>query len=297
MPNSANIKIEAMDVYFGEDTAQVERITCPAATSLNNKYILIGDTHYAWFNVNSGGTDPALAGLTDLEVAVATAATASQVATALSAAIDGDAAFTSTAANERVTLTYVATGYKTRVRDGNTSGFSYEVLTYGDTERNVGYIDGEIELSGFGEDLEPVTAQQRGSTIITHLRKGQPELSATINFKETTPEQLRAILLSSGGVHIPDGVGSTELLGLGIDRQFTSTYAQAKKLRLHPIRKIETDLSEDWTFWKAYPALDTLTFSGEAAFVIPASFMVYPDETKPREIQYLAIGDSSQLGA
>jgi hypothetical protein len=223
--------------------------------------------------------------------------TAEEVAEAFAEAIDDDESFTAVADGAWVIVTNVANGYAKPARNGTDSiGFlDFQVTQYGEVERDVGYIDGEIEISGFGEDLEAVTAHQRGSTIITHLRKGNPELSATITFKETTPEQLRSVLLSSGGAYIPDGDSAQELVGLGIDRQFTSTYAQARKLRMHPIRLSPSDRSEDWTMWKACPAVESLSFSGESTFVIPASFMIYPDPDKPRAIQYICVGDSSAL--
>lgn len=297
MGNAANVKIEAMDVIFGEDVAHQGRITCPAIGSNNSKYIILhgpSTSYYAWFNVNSAGVDPAPSGLTEIEVTVATGATAAQVATALQTAIDAHADFSASVSGAKVSYTLVATGYSKPAHAGDASGFEFETLVYGDTEEEAGYIEGEIEFSGLGEDLEPITAQQKGTTILGHLRKGNPEMSVSVTLKETTAAQLRRIFLSGGGVHMPAGASATELLGIGVEKQFTSTYGQAKKMRLHPARNLSSNKSEDWNFWKAYLALDSLTFSGEAALVFPAKFMIYPDESKPRPIQYMAIGDGSQ---
>jgi hypothetical protein len=59
--------------------------------SLNNKYWLLSSPttdYYIWYNVNSSGTDPAIAGKTGIEVAVATDDLGSSVALATKLAID-----------------------------------------------------------------------------------------------------------------------------------------------------------------------------------------------------------------
>lgn len=68
-------------------------ITPGVATNLNNTYMTFSQTanavnYYAWFNINSEGTDPALAGKTGIEVTGAASITANNLATAARAAID-----------------------------------------------------------------------------------------------------------------------------------------------------------------------------------------------------------------
>lgn len=68
-------------------------ITAGVASNLNNSYMTFSETanavnYYAWFNINSEGTDPALAGKTAIAVTGAASITANDLATAARAAID-----------------------------------------------------------------------------------------------------------------------------------------------------------------------------------------------------------------
>lgn len=74
-------------------------VTCAAdvAGSKNNKwwtFYVPGNLrgYYVWYNINAAGTDPAVAGLTGIEVAGATGATAATLATASIAAINASSA-------------------------------------------------------------------------------------------------------------------------------------------------------------------------------------------------------------
>lgn len=127
--------LEASGATLAAAVAEVVSITCPAATSINSKYFTFeiansGTKYYAWFNVNSGGVDPAVSGRTGVAVAVATGATAAQVATALSAAIDALAGFTASASGAVVTMTQVTAGGAPDPADVD-SGVTIEVTTQG----------------------------------------------------------------------------------------------------------------------------------------------------------------------
>jgi len=123
--------------------------------SLNNDYWVFYTTpnlaYYVWYNVNSGGSDPAPsapAGVTykGIEVAIATDATAAAVATATKSAIDSalrktgesdpiDVASTTIggAGNHELTVTNLFGGSVTNVADGTTgwSGFATDVAGTG----------------------------------------------------------------------------------------------------------------------------------------------------------------------
>ncbi len=122
-------------------TKNVQTITTVADSSgsLNDTYFTFsdaGDVHnyYAWMNINSAGTDPAIEGLTGIEVAGATDVTANTLATAARAAIT-----TATAGNIVVTggtnaiiLTNVGRGATTAAADGeDATGFGFSTGTAG----------------------------------------------------------------------------------------------------------------------------------------------------------------------
>lgn len=100
------------------------RLTMMSGTLMNSKYFTLNTAldaikHYVWVDMNSTGVDPAPAGLTEVEVDVAAAATAAQVATAVAAAIDALPGYTATAEGEDVVVTTAADGPVTDATAGN----------------------------------------------------------------------------------------------------------------------------------------------------------------------------------
>lgn len=118
-------------------TAEVTSITCVAdvSGSLNNDYFIINTAndaigYYVWMNVNSLGVDPMVAGRTGVPVALATNATATQVATAVAAALDALAGFVSTSSGAVVTCTNASTGSTTDAA-ATAIAFTISVTTQG----------------------------------------------------------------------------------------------------------------------------------------------------------------------
>lgn len=298
MGNVANIAIRPMNVAWGEDTAQVQTVTTRAdvASDLQNDYFFIydetGAKYHVWFNVATLGVDPAPGGSTAVAVAIAAGATANTIATAVAAAIDALAKFVSTASQSVVTITNAAVGYAAQAHEGVGTNFSFSLTTEGMSAADVGFVDGEIELS-VAEDLVPVTAEQTGTNELSHIRTGK-QVELTINFKETSAAQLKKLLRAPGGSFTPAGAGGTEVVGMGDYRDFTQTLNQSSKLVLHPSTLGSGDKSGDYTFHKAYPMLESIPFSGEAIQTIPVKFKIYLDTTKNTRAKYYAFGDGSQ---
>lgn len=130
-----------LDFLSMGDSADAEAvetgIECVAdvAGSLNNKFFIINSAHDAqkylvWFNVNSEGVEPELSGMTGVEVALATGALASAVATAVASALDGLSAFVASAVGSMVTCTNAAQGVTSAPSEGN-SGFTITIPTPG----------------------------------------------------------------------------------------------------------------------------------------------------------------------
>jgi len=298
MGTVANIKIEPMVVTWGTDTAQVQTVTTVADSSgsLNNKYFFFyepdGTGHYVWYDVSSGGSDPALAGFTAHEVDITTDDTANSVASATQAVIDAIGEFGASVSTNVVTITNAANGYAQAAHDGD-SGFSFAVTTEGNTAASVGFTDGDIEVN-LGEDLVDVTGHEAGTNVLSQIRTGK-QIEVTINFKETTKAQLLKYLRKAGGASFtPTGASGTEVTGYGTYKDFTQTLLQADKLVLHPKVLATADKSRDITFFKAYPQLDSIAFSGENILTVPATFKCYPDTSLNDRVEYFAMGDASQ---
>lgn len=296
MGNVLNVKIEPCTVKYGEDVSQIESITCSAdvAGSLNNKYFLffvglIG--HYVWLNVNSAGTDPAIAGYTGHEVDLATGATANAVATAIEAVMDAISGITSAPTLNVINWTHDTVGYVQPGRDGNT-GFTFAVTTEGDAEEDVGLVSGDIEVA-LDVSYQDVTAHEFGTNVLSQISNGK-SVEVSLTLEETTKTQLRKMMSKAGSTMTPAGVSGTEVISMGFDKDFVQTLTFAKKLTLHPKVLGLTDKSRDMVFWKGFPMIEGLTFSGENIFNLPVKFKIYPDTTKNVKAVYYVYGDGSQ---
>lgn len=122
----------------------VTDITCAADTagSRNNTYFIFyvsGNLrgYYVWFNINAAGTDPAVAGLTGIEVDGATGATASTLGTAARAAILASTAATYVSisgSTSHVIISQLNPGTLTAVANGaggSSAGATFSVTTTG----------------------------------------------------------------------------------------------------------------------------------------------------------------------
>lgn len=88
-----NIRIEPVNLTWEIEEQWHVQCSPDVSLSLQNKYFFIynldGDKFHVWLNVNGAGTDPAPSGSTGIEVAVATNASASDIAAAIAAKLGG----------------------------------------------------------------------------------------------------------------------------------------------------------------------------------------------------------------
>lgn len=302
-----NIKINPMYVYIGKDTAQQQTITCKAdvtGASLGGKYFVFHDPagakRYAWFDTGSS-VDPAPAGgWTGHTVVIAPNATASAVATALAAVLTAVTGFDATASGSVVTLVCTSNGYAMPARNPEEDptknvGFAFKVTVLGQLRQSAGCIDGDIEISGFEQDVEELKCHATGSTVRGEIIKGYTKPEMTLTFQETSKQKLQDVMVLAGmPVFIPIGADKVAVFGYGPANVGKSNPQVV--VELHPVALDASDKSEDFTFWKAQANLDTLNFSGENRSLIPVTFSIYPDESKPAGIQFFMIGDAAVAG-
>lgn len=304
-----NIKVEAMKVVYGENTAQVEKITIRAGiakAALAGKYfqmyakvagVIVKNAF--WFNTT--GTDTAPTGLSDsnlfeVDISAGTIDTIAEIAAELATAIAGVTDYASAVAtNNVVVVTHANNGYAPSAHDAKqplkVTQFGFEIVEQGDTEDELGCIEGDIEVA-FEESFIDVTCHAEGVTPVAQLKNGVSSVEVTMNLQETTKEKLKKMFTKSGGSFTPDN--GTEVFGMGTFKNFENMFKYATKLRLHPVRLLDGDRSEDYTFHKAIPNLTGLTFSGENVFTLPLTFKVYPAEGIDSRVNYFSIGDGSQ---
>lgn len=293
-----NVKIEPMQVWYGVDTAQVVTVTTrpDVSSDLQNDYFFLyhpSASYYVWYNVGGAGVDPAPAGTwTGIMIAISANATAAAVASATQTAVDALANFIATVSGNIVTITNSVVGYASEPHEGVGTGFSFGVSTAGNSEAEVGFCDGEIEVT-VEEDLVDVTAHQTGTNVLSQIRTGKT-VEAAITLKETTLAQLKKMFVNAGGSFTPVGANGSSVFGWGLGKDFQQTYAQASKLRFHPQVLPSGDKSRDITFHKAYPMLEGITFSGEDILTLPVNFKVYPDTSLNGAVELFVVGDGSQ---
>lgn len=138
LKETAVAKITNLLLAGGETStpaAEVVEITCDA-TAINGKYFDINTAldaieYRVWIDVNNTGVAPAADGKTLVEVDVASSPTATQVATAVAAALDALAGFVATSDGAIVTVTNAATGACTDAVAPDDANFTFEVTTQG----------------------------------------------------------------------------------------------------------------------------------------------------------------------
>ena len=304
-----NIKVEAMKVVYGVDTAQKEKITIRAGiakSALAGKYFhmyavtALGAIvkHVFWFNVTGTDVAPSLqdATLHEVDISAGTIDTIAEIASELATEMSSVAGVYSASASANVVeVTHSVVGYAPSAHDAKVANlktnFGFEILVQGDKEDELGSIEGDIEVA-FEESFIDVTSHAQGATPVAQLKNGVSSVEVTLNLQETTKEKLKKMFVKSGGSYIPDE--GTEVFGMGTFKNFENMFKYATKLRLHPVRLLDGDRSEDYTFHKAIPNLTGLTFSGENVFTLPITFKVYPAEGVDSRVNYFSIGDGSQ---
>lgn len=155
---------------------------------------------------------------------------------------------------------------------------------------DLGYLDGDVNIK-ISEELESITTHQTGKMEIGNIRVGIKG-EVTLALKESDVIRLKQIISASGSTFTPTGGTPTALTGWGTAKIGTGTYADSKRLVLRGVN--DTDGSKDFTFWKAYPQISDIKFSGDKFQTIPIVFKIYPDAGIDGTISLGAIGDSSQ---
>jgi hypothetical protein len=175
---------------------EITDVTCAADTagSRNNTYwtfYTAGDLYgyYVWYNINSAGTDPAVSGLTGIEVAGATGATASTLAGASRTAIAAAVPYVSVSgATSHVIITNKSPGQSTNAANGaggSSAGASFSITqgSYGDPA-----------ISGLNVVIK------NNSTVLARYgwpSPTQPILGGNVSFQATAGDVVSVVLSSS----------------------------------------------------------------------------------------------------
>lgn len=134
VPNRGTFTVQR----FGEKLQEITRATCVQGSLITSgNYWLLNAAndsteYYVWYNVSGGGGDPLLVGKTGIQVNIASIDTEIQVANATSAAIDALSDFSSSASQNKVTITTTGSAPTTDATEGTMdASFVLEILQQG----------------------------------------------------------------------------------------------------------------------------------------------------------------------
>lgn len=294
--NSANIRIEPCSAHWGNpETTKITSIA-DVASSLQNSYYIMYSTdltlYHVWNNVGGSGVDPAPANSVAIEVAFVADASAAVISAAAVTAIALIAGFNCKIDPDDADsyiIQNVGVGPVTAVVVDLDTTFTILQLRAG-SDFDMGYLEGDITIP-FSEDLFDVTAHQEGTEVIDRIRTGNVVGPISIIMKESQAANLQAMIEVSGGTITP----TTKISGVGTDKRFTPVTNESRQLILHPIKNTLTDYTEDFCFYRAYPKLSELNFSGESSRKINVEFDIYIDVLVDSSVKKFGYGDHQQV--
>jgi len=292
--NSSDIKLAAAYASWGIKQKECVSPVADSSGSLNDKYLEFSSltiNYYVWYNVNGAGTDPALAGKTAIEVAIATDATVETIVAASVLAIETATAAWAGTSTDGLSFYIEIKEFGTvlaAASDSGTTGFTIETLKTG-LGGYLGRTSEGIEVSVEVSEFE-VKSNQTGETLIDSIQTGKL-LSCSMSLLEMTKARWEGLV--GGGVgDILTPAGGTSFVGFGTSKDYTSMLAVAGELVLRPVSA--TDDSENFTFWKSVPVPSSINFSGTDLQVMALEFKAFIDEAKDSKISLGGFGDNTQ---
>ena len=293
----ANIRIEPVDATWKDYESESWDFTNATAAGLGGKYVVLtnaaGTLFYAWFDENNTDVDPAPGG-TAIEVNYAAAATPAAIATAFNTAVGAATGFDATLDTSGLISTSIRTAFGscTDSTVGNVGALIALTKQTDGKDVYLGLLEGDVSVS-FEETTLELTAHQTGTTLLADLRQG---VSATISLtlKESDNTLRQTMFAGTAGGSVVGG--SSTVYGWGNLKQGLSSIVEAGRLILHPVALADADLSRDMCFWKAYPLISSIVFSGENPEIMEIEFKCYIDTGKAEGINLFMFGDHTQAG-
>ena len=157
---------------------------------------------------------------------------------------------------------------------------------------DVGCTDGDISFNITEETLD-ITCHQEGAQILDKKRTAI-NMEVSIVLKEVSTAQLETLFRFAGQNYTPSG--GTQIVGIGTKKIGTSQFDDAKKLILHPVGAAALDYDRDHTWFKAYPIINNVTFSGENPVLVDVTFAVFVEEDNVSEADIYVFGDTTTAG-
>jgi hypothetical protein len=293
-----DIKLEAVNVYWGTERCESVTLVDDVAGSLDSEYWdlntigsdLETETQYVVWLDNGSSVDPS-GSKTGIQVTYTNGDDAATIAGLVQTAIDAVANVTATVSGAVVTYENDYIGKLTDEDFTNATALTFSELVAGKGGALGATAQGGSTLNMEAQSVDLVS-DQTGSIIAGQVYTGS---SATVDMSliEMTKDRWETVVGSvTGDVFTP--TGGTRLVGYGESRLYQNLFDLGGKLILHPIRLDNSDRSEDVCFFRSAPLPSSVSYSGQDIQGMEVSFVAYNDKSKPEEISLFAQGDWSQ---
>ena len=295
---STSYRIEACTLRWERQEEACITAVADVMDSLNEKYFFIStpsESCYVWFDTGMG-VDPAIMGLTGIQVSISSGATAAQVATALRTALNGTGDFEAT--NDGAVVCYTTLAYgapESALSDSGVmtaTGFTFEVCIEG-VGSDLGDTEGGVEITI--EQVSTDIISDQGGQVPVDIIKQATNATVACSLLEMSTSRWDLLVAKALGDSFTPSMG-TKLIGFGESKNFRSLYAIAGKLILHPLSRATSDLSEDIVLWKSIPLPESFNFSGEETSKLAISFRGLVDKKINPAINIFSRGDHTQNG-
>lgn len=294
-----DIKLEAVDVYWGTERCRKITLVDDVAGSLTDEYFdlnAIGTdlaTETQYYVLLSGTTpavDPAPAGKTKIEVTYADGDSAATIAALIETAVEAfDFDAVVTGSDIQIANKYLGKVTEEAYTNAPSLTFVEEIAGIGGSLGATAQGGSTLNMEATSVDL---VSDQTGSIVLGQVYTGSTA-SVDMSLIEMTKERWEAVVGSvTGDIFTP--TAGTRLVGYGESRLYQNLFDLGGKLVLHPIRLAASDRSEDIVFWKSSPLPSSIAYSGQDIQGMEISFTAYNDKSKPSEISLFAQGDWQQ---
>lgn len=291
-----NIRLEAVNAYFGKKHCRTVQAVADVAGSLEDTYF---DLNYidANFEEVEGyvyfDTDPVIAGKTGFgPVARTDGDSASVIAAAIKTALDAsNALVASSVSGDTVTIENRAPFAITAETDSGATGFTFVVARAG-----TGAKIGRTNPGGTSVTLEAQTyeikSDQTAENLLDDIGIGTTS-SVEMGIIELSKEQFELMIGSASGDIVAGA--SSNIVGYGESRLYKSMKQLGGMLVLRPIRlEGENDYTSDAVFFSCAPLPSDLNYSGTEQQVLNVTFKPYLDAGIKKEVNLIAFGDWTQ---
>ena len=290
-----NIRLEAVDAYFGKKQCRTVETVADVADSLEDTYFDLNWISADFVEVEGyvyNGVDPTIAGKTGISYTLNTNDTAAVIAASIKTAVDASAAFIQTSVTgDVITFENRAPFAITAETDSGATGFTFAVSGAGTGAKLGKTAEGGSTVSTEAQTFE-IRADQTGQNLLDDISIGTTA-SIEMGIIELTKEQFELMIGSAAGDTVIGA--SSNITGYGESRLYQSMKNLGGMLVLRPIRLSGTqDYTSDVVFHSCAPLPADINYSGNDQQVLNVSFKPYLDSGVDTKVNLIAFGDWTQ---